>query len=524
MNKWALVNCKAYFCLNLSKYDKELGLEVFKLNSAVLLVVCIHYLSIYIYLYFFQDLVAFITFLAPVITVASRMLQYTHGSLNVPTLQNNGNLFVHRLAQASPERKTDMILSSYTSASSYSSNTYWKSPNTMESSAVRPNGICLPPEMRVTSSFSHRPRSSIKSREVKGILKNKDTAEHDTTNTTPRSACDQTSTGNTRTKSSSNSKRVQFDGLPKQQEKSSKHAPDTDASEVLQTGNHSRPNSSSAAKHSTYNGKRVPYAGIYMFRREHSARSINRKHFLHTNTDNGRSHITAFIKKLQLVESAKLKRAEENIRQMEKLDKETEKNTEKLCRPRIKSAMFKSVETGRSYVEGSYPKTDSERLKSALSDVVRKTEKDNKIEATAQNIPKPKLDSKRDEYELSKDLLPSNSFLLSQMNTDRTDKLRRQRAFSAYTRHNSVAPPYLKVWKPNESNCFKDDNDRRVHLLASSRKHVNNYCDYGKTNQILGWLHDVKIAQSDTIDQRSVSPTFLKEEIHTESDSDLTND
>ena len=49
------------------------------------------------------------------------MLQYTHGSLNVPTLQNSGNLFVHRLASSSSERNRDIILSNYTSASSFSS-------------------------------------------------------------------------------------------------------------------------------------------------------------------------------------------------------------------------------------------------------------------------------------------------------------------------------------------------------------------------------------------------------------------
>ena len=455
------------------------------------------------------------------------MLQYTHGSLNVPTLQNSGNLFVHRLASSSSERNRDIILSNYTSASSLSSNTYWKSPNAVETSGVSSNGLCLPPEMKVTSSFSHRPRSNTKSKAVKGILKNRDTTERDTkieaSTMPPRSSCDQPLDGNTNSNlSCSSAKRVQFNGLPKQTEKS-KHIHNS-KDEIQRNEKDLRPNSSTG-KTKVCEVKRVPYGGVYMFRPENSAHTMHKlqtKHFRVPSTDTVGSNITAFIKKLRLVESAKLKRAEENRRQMEKLEREIEKSTEKLRRPRIKSAMFKSAEIDRPFIERSCH-IDNERTKSAVPDVVRKTGED-RTKVSVPSLPKTKFDVKQNDTVPSENLLPSNSFLLSQVNTGYEDKVRRQRAFSAYTRHNSVAPPYLKVWKPNESNLYKGDNDQDTHLPASARRHLNNYCDSRKTTQILGWLHDVKQARSDKPEPKCITPTAFDEEAHKEeSGSDLTN-
>ena len=434
------------------------------------------------------------------------MLHYTHGSLNVPALQNSGNLFVHRLANDNPERNKDTILSSYTSASSFSSNTYWKSPNAVESTAFPQNGICLPPEMTVTSKFGNRPKSSIRSTEVKGILKNKDTAvrdmKFDIDNITPRSSylnfIDEGSGDKTKLVGSS-TKRVQFDRLPNQQEstkkpeKSSKQA-STESQSInkevkIETA---KP----VIKPNMYEVKRVPFAGIYMFRKEHSAHSLNRKHLQTNNDVNNRSQITAFIKKLRLVENAKVKRVEENMRHMEKLDKEIGKLSEKLRRPRVKSAMFKSTEGGQSAGEQNKPKTGDERLKSAAKDGRANDNSTN--DTSVDDRLKPKTDFKHDETGLSKDLVPTNSFLLGRTGSGYLDKLKRQRAFSAYTRYNSAKPSYMKLWKPGESNCYKDEHVRRSNLSNTSKQTlVTNYCDSGKTSQILGWLSDVTAARSD---------------------------
>ena len=84
--------------------------------------------------------------------------------------------------------------------------------------------------------------------------------------------------------------------------------------------------------------------------------------------------------------------------------------------------------------------------------------------------------------------------------------------------------PYLKVWKPNESNLYKDDNDQDTNIPASARRHLNNYCDSRKTTQILGWLHDVKQARSDKPEPKCISTIALDEESRKEeSGSDLTN-
>ena len=401
----------------------------------------------------------------------------------------------------------------------------------------------------MSSKFSHRPKSSIKSTPVKGILKNKleqDANEKDMkfdlNDTTPRSSYqhvnDTTASGTTVKIPGSSSKRVQFDGLPhekqditKESESDSKHStkasvaveqhPTTEVKPVLKESNI---DSVKTVKVKLHEAKRVPFGNLYTLRRENSAPNLTMR-YMQNDDPNTRSQITSFINKLRLEESAKLKRAEENIKQMEKLDKEIAKSNEnrkerfndKLRRPRIKSAMFKSADNDRTDSNINKHSGQPERVKSASYShrpVKKASEKENGEKTTALSSRlKPKLDvSKRDKSDISKDLLPSNSFLLSKINgSDRLDKARRQRAFSAYTRHNAYRPPFLKLWKPSESNCYKDETGRKTDLDSSKQTQVTNYCDSGKTNQILGWLYDITTARSEDTDLECVSSSLVNE-------------
>lgn len=463
------------------------------------------------------------------------MLQYTQGTLD---MHDSGNLFVHRFIKSASESRKDMTFSGYTFASSYSSTTYWKSPNSVETASLPKQGICFPPEMKVSSKFSHRPNSSRNVTAVKGILKKKldnEACEGEIKQdvidicVTPRISHDDTneaSISDTKVIRSS-TKRVQFDALPNHR----KDNLDKSVSEPKQVsrlgsidikqrpttqikGAVQKPKSETnqIGKPKTDEIKHVPFHSFYTLRRDSSARSLSRKYIQAHSDSNSKSQITDFIKKLRLVERAKLKRAEENIKHMEKLEKEMEKSSERLRRPRIKSAIFKSVENDHS--DGN--QSSHERAKSAFLDP-RTHEKDSKENMSYLTLCKRLLsrveDSKSDRLETTKDLLPSNSFLLSKTDSSGgSDKERRERAISMYTRHNAYRPPHLKLWKPNESSCYKDEQGKTKNLGTSKQTRATNYCDSGKTSQILGWLYDVTTARSEDPHLECVNPSLANED------------
>ena len=457
------------------------------------------------------------------------MLQYTHGSLPVDPKQNNGNWFVHRVANNnnnSPDTHQTQILASYTSASSYSTHTYWKSPNSAETSSYPQNGIRIPPEMKVSSKFSHRPKSTNKATPVKGILKNKvddaiDTSiKCDLNDATPRSSyqsiTDATTVNGAASKNTGQTgKRVQFDGIPHLKPETAKESQsepmhDTKASATVTQRplTDAKPmDSIKTVKAKLHEAKRVPFGSLYTFRRENSAPILTRKYMEHGDA-NAKSQIASFIKKLRLAERTKLKRAEDSIKQMEKLDKEigkpnekrSERNNDKVRRPRVRSAMFKSADNDG--VDSNKQSADQDRVKSA-SQLHRKDDSEIRGNASPLNRSrlKSRLHAEPKESDITKGLLPGNSFLLSKVNgPDKYDNARKPRAFSAYARHNAYRPPYLKLWKPGESNCYKEVNRRKTDLGISKQTKVTNYCDSGKTNQILGWLYDVTSARSEDPD------------------------
>ena len=457
--------------------------------------------------------------------------------------QNSGNWFVHRVANNNtPDDHQNQILASYKSASNYSTHTYWKSPNSAETTSCPQNGICIPPEMKVSSKFSHRPKSSNKATPVKGILKNKvekdalnDTnTKFDLGDATPRSSFH--SISDTTTSNCVNSKnpgiaskKVKFDGIPHVEPETTKksqnepiHHKNTNAAATqrpLVDGKvmvkENGIDSMKTVKAKLHEMKRVSLGSVYTFRRENSAPVLTRKYMGHGDA-NAKSQIASFINKLKLAEKNKLKRAEENIKQMEKLDKEINRpnekrrdsNIEKVRRPRIRSAMFKSADNDR--IDSNKQPADQDRVKSA-SYALRRVEPD--ITPLRSRL-KAGSHSETKDPDMTKDLLPRNSFLISKLNgTDRLDDSRKPRAFSAYTRHNAYRPPYLKLWKPSDSNCYKDENTRKTNFGITKQTQVTNYCDSGKTDQILGWLYDVSTARTEDPDLECLGSSVVTEAI-----------